>query len=94
MSNQIVRKEGAARTPEVIVSELERYGRLEGMSTKRNYFYKYFSFTSDYFEVTYLNNNGSVGKVVSIRRISERDFNYLLPKREDPRGYDYRIGGF
>lgn len=89
---QKVLKEGAARTPAVIVGELERYGRLEGMSVKGNYFYKYFSFMQDYFEVTYLNNNGSVGDVVSIRRISEAEFNFLLPKRET--GLDYKIGGF
>ena len=85
-------KEGAARPPAVIVGELERYGRLEGMSTKKNYFYKYFSFESLYYEVTYLNDNGSVGDVVSIRRISEADFNYLLPKRET--GLNFKIGGF
>lgn len=94
MNNQIVRKEGAARTPAVIVSELERYGRLEGMSTKRNYFYKFFSFMQDYYEVTYLNDNGSVGEVVSIRRITKDEFNYLVPHAADISGLNFKIGGF
>ena len=89
---QFIRKEGASRTPAVIVSELERYGKLEGMKTGKFRFYKYFSFDGRYYEATYLNDSGSVGEVVSIRKITKDQFNFLLPTRSG--GYDYKIGGF
>ena len=94
MSKQIVRQEGAARTPAVIVSELTRFGKLEGMKVECNRFYKYFSFEGEYFETTHLNNNGSVGEAVAIRRISREDLNYLLPTAIKSGSYNYKIGGF
>ena len=83
---------GSARTPDVIVSELEKYGKLEGMKTGKFRYYKYFSFEGRYYEATYLNDNGAVGAPVSIRKITTDQFNYLLPTRSS--GYDYKIGGF
>lgn len=83
---------GSARTPEIIVSELSKYGKLEGIKTEANRFYKYFSFDGRYYESTHLNNNGSVGEAISIREISIEQYNYLLPTRGS--SFDYKIGGF
>lgn len=90
MNNQ--KSTGSARTPEIIVSELEKFGKLEGMKSAQFRFYKYFSFEGRYYEATYLNESGAVGRVVSVRKITEEQYNFLLPTRSS--GYDYKIGGF
>lgn len=88
------------KTPRQIAEDLNRYGKLEGIVAKLDYFYKYYSYEDTAVEITCLNNNGSVGEAVSVRRIPYEYIDKLIPSRykaklqQERDAYSYKIGGF